>query len=265
MIFASDLDQTLIYSINFMDKHYTNPEVIIQSSLSLIEYYNGKPLCYIHNHIIDKLKQLDNQGSFVPVTTRTEEQYKRIEFGKLGIQPTYAITSNGAKVLKNGEVDKEWENTMKLKLTDRASENHRIIQLAQDIIPQQCIKKIRTAENIFSYIVLYRELFNEQLLPQIEKKLGGDWHVSLQGNKLYFMPSAVSKWNALQYVLQQLEQDKVIAAGDSLLDLPLLKNAHLGIIPSHGEIFNQSLQDRFSLKVAKGKAIEASVGILNLV
>lgn len=265
MIFASDLDQTLIYSINFLDKYYQNPDAIIQSSLSLIEYYNGKPLCYIHNNIIDKLKQLDNQGCFIPVTTRTEEQYKRIEFGKFGIHPTYAITSNGAKVLKNGKVDKEWENTIQLKLADIASENKRIIQLVQDIIPQQCIKKIRTAENVFSYIVLHRELFDEQLLPLIEQKSGNAWQVSLQGTKLYLMPSAVSKWNALKYILQQTRQSKVIAAGDSLLDLPLLKNAHLGIIPSHGEIFNQALQDRFSLKVAEGKAIEASIGILKLV
>lgn len=265
MIFASDLDQTLIYSINFLNKHYNDHQQLRDDSLSLIEMYNGEPLSYIHNEVIEKVRQIDATGLFVPVTTRTEAQYKRIEFSKFEIHPQYAVTTNGAKVLKNGEVDKEWEGYILSRLKDNAVDSDKITKLIKAIIPSTAIKKIRTAEEIFTYCVLHRSLFDTDLLLVLERELGSAWKLSLQGTKLYFMPSVVSKGDALKYVQQQLGEDEVVAAGDSLLDIPLLEKADMGIIPTHGEIFNQSLQHKHAFKVAKGKGVEASIGILNLI
>ncbi len=265
MIFASDLDQTLIYSINFLNKHYKNHTKLREESLTLIEYYNGEPLSYIHNEVINHIQEFDQIGYFIPVTTRTEEQYKRIEFFKFNIRPTFAITTNGAKVLKNGEIDPEWENQINLKLNSISLENERVIEIIQKIIPNKCIKKIRTAENVFTYLVLYRDLFDVNLLPIIESKLGIDWNISLQGTKLYLMPQIVSKWNALEYVSSKLNHEKIIAAGDSLLDIPLLENSDLGVIPSHGEIYDRELHLKYGFEVAEFEKVNASVGITNLV
>jgi len=264
MIFASDLDQTLIYSINFLNKHYADPEATIEKKLSIIEYYQGEPLSYIHNDVIDNLKTLDQQGLFVPVTTRTEEQYKRIDFSKLGIKPKYAITTNGAKVLKHGKVDTNWQNYIHAQLNKVTPKTDEISKLITSTFPQEVIKKIRIAEDTFTYCVLFRDRLQDQQLKEINACFNKEeWNLSLQGTKLYFMPAILSKATAMNYICEQLKIDHYIAAGDSLLDLPLLTQAKDGYVPQHGELFDQELHHKHQLKLSEYKGIDASLGIVN--
>jgi len=263
MIFASDLDQTLIYSRNFLSKHYANPAETIENDLRIIEYYQGEPLSYIHNDVVEHLQKLDSLGLFVPVTTRTEEQYKRIDFGKMGIKPQYAITTNGAKVLKDGKVDKNWEALIHTKLKQVSPQAEEISDLIHASIRKEVIKKIRVAENTFTYCVLFRELLQDDELQALSVSFAKEeWSISLQGTKLYFMPSVISKANAMGYVCQQLNLDHYIAAGDSLLDMPLLMEAKQGIIPEHGEIYDQQLHLKHALISSQQKGINASLAII---
>lgn len=262
MIFASDLDQTLIYSENFLSKNTSNAEDLKQQKLQIIEYYQGAPLSYIHNEAVGVLQEIDAKNCFVPVTTRTEEQYKRIDFSKFGISPQYAVTTNGAKVLLNGEVDKNWESQVQKKLA-RIDRNHeQLCELVDTIIDAKVIKKMRRAEDVFSYCVLYRDLLDLKQVEAICKVLEPEgWSISLQGTKLYFMPKVISKWDAVEYVSNQLGSVKVVSAGDSLLDLPLLCNSFIGWIPEHGEIYSQNLHHTKQLLTSGVSGIEASVAI----
>ncbi|TAJ09700.1 haloacid dehalogenase [Marinilabiliaceae bacterium JC017] len=259
MIFASDLDQTLIYSKNFMAKHGDNQ---IGDNLSIIEYYQGLPLSYIHKDVITILKKMDLNGCFVPVTTRTEEQFKRIDFSRFGINPRYAVTTNGAKVLKNGAVDEQWQKHIQFKLSQINLNADAIADIIKDMLSPEVVKKIRVAEGVFSYCVLNRDLLNLQQVEVIREKLGPEgWEISLQGTKLYFMPGVISKWDAMEYVCTQLGVERVISAGDSLLDLPLLRQAEIGLVPGHGEIFNQKLHETYDLKFCGTGGVEASIAI----
>ncbi len=264
MIFGSDLDQTLIYSINFLNKHYTSPIGTIAGKLSIIEYYQGKPLTYIHNDVITLLKTLDYHDLFVPVTTRTEEQYKRIDFSKLGINPTYAITTNGAKVLKHGKIDNNWQEFIHEQLRKISLKPKEINDLIKATFPQEVIKKIRVAENTFTYCVLFRDKLQDRQLKAINRFFNAnEWNLSLQGTKLYFMPKVLCKATAMTYICEQLKIDHYIAAGDSLLDLPLLTKAKEGYIPRHGEIFEQELYSKYQLKVSTKLRVDASLSIVN--
>ena len=98
-VFASDLDQTLIYSNRWIE----GKEDIVKC----IEIYEEKPLSFMLLDEIEELKEIDKKHNFIPVTTRTRVQYERI---KLPVTPRYAVVANGATILIDGEVDKTWES-----------------------------------------------------------------------------------------------------------------------------------------------------------
>ena len=72
MIFATDLDGTLIHS----ERHLTENETV-----KVVEYKNRKPLSFMSAKAAKtfrELKQIPNL-KIIPVTARTEEQFRRIE------------------------------------------------------------------------------------------------------------------------------------------------------------------------------------------
>ena len=73
MIFASDLDRTLIYSKRALDE-FGVPEGLL---LVPVEQKDGDSVAFMTETSYLQLKELANQSLFVPVTTRTTEQFKR--------------------------------------------------------------------------------------------------------------------------------------------------------------------------------------------
>ena len=95
-VFYSDLDNTLIYSY----KHE------IGERRKCVEVYQGREISFMTEFTWRALKTLMEKLLFVPVTTRTLEQYQRIQ---LGISmPSYALVCNGGILLKDGEPDRCW-------------------------------------------------------------------------------------------------------------------------------------------------------------
>ena len=95
ILFASDLDNTLIHSYKRAD-----------SADICVETKDSKCLSYMTPKAYTMLQKLDGV-CFVPITTRSLEQYRRIKLfdDKL---PRYALTSNGGLLLVNDEIDAEW-------------------------------------------------------------------------------------------------------------------------------------------------------------
>ena len=71
MYIFSDLDRTIIYSNKFLDT-----DVRYQN----IEKYEGRDISYISLNTIRYIKKLQDMGMFIPTTTRTTEQFNRINF-----------------------------------------------------------------------------------------------------------------------------------------------------------------------------------------
>ena len=95
-LFNCDLDNTLIYSY----KHDIGADKIN------VEQYQGREISFITSRTFELLKEVAEKTVFVPTTTRTVEQYGRID---LGIHtPQYALVCNGGILLKNGVEDSEW-------------------------------------------------------------------------------------------------------------------------------------------------------------
>jgi hydroxymethylpyrimidine pyrophosphatase-like HAD family hydrolase len=238
MIYASDLDQTLIYSVRSMGME------VDLSVMQPAETYKDRIISYISIATLQQLQQVSQQITFVPVTTRTLDQYARIHIFQNNVVPEYAITSNGANILVNGVVDQQWHEQILADVYDKSAPAAEALALFHSISDPSWIVAEHFWENTFYSIVVDREVMPLDavlaLQPQLEA-LG--WGMSVQGRKVYLVPFPVSKNRAIEEVKRRAGASKVIASGDSLLDRGLLDVADYSIAPAHGELYRESVAE----------------------
>ena len=99
MIFATDLDRTMIYSSKFLNSEN-------EKYVTLVEKLDGKNISYMSKNALQNLEEMSKKIYVIPVTTRSISQFTRIETFKYC---EYAITSNGGTIIYNGNILEEWE------------------------------------------------------------------------------------------------------------------------------------------------------------
>ncbi|WP_243450211.1 HAD hydrolase family protein [Desulfosporosinus sp. Sb-LF] len=264
MLFASDLDQTLIYS------YRTQMSQGMIDHIRPVEWLNDRFISYMTQSALSKLKEICQSILFVPVTTRTKVQYQRINFLGYEIAHQYAVTSNGGTIFCRGIEDREWSRQVLEGRTQCAAAQDLIQKFEEIADPMWVIKDSgKLADNLFYYCLIEREQVPVSELAAFKIWASEhNWELSVQGRKLYLVPINVNKKLAIQYIKEKEGISRVIAAGDSLLDLEMLKAAELGLVPSHGELYTHLLQGdsglgglRFTTKTG----IEAAEEILEVV
>jgi hydroxymethylpyrimidine pyrophosphatase-like HAD family hydrolase len=230
MIFASDLDQTLIYSVR------SKGEIELEEMIP-VERYEDRYISYMTKPAIQKLQELAGMARFVPVTTRIPEQFNRIFGIREQFRPEYVIVSNGGTVLQNGEIDQEWHSFVREAVREHCAEHTEIASLFAEISSTHWVKSTDLCDELFYSIKVERDHLPHETLEELKLKLVSlGWSYSLQGRKIYLVPERVSKGAAIQYVKEKLASKFVYAAGDSLLDESLLLAADYAISPVHGEL-----------------------------
>lgn len=96
-LFISDLDNTLIYSY----RHEIGEEKV------LVETKDGKELSFMSRYSYELLDKINSMICFMPITTRSVEQYARVMLSSRW-KPGLALAANGGVLLQNGEPDREW-------------------------------------------------------------------------------------------------------------------------------------------------------------
>ena len=96
ILFASDLDNTLLFS-----HRHRQPED------RCVERLNGAEQGFFTRETPDLLPQVVQRVHLLPITTRSIEQYQRIQWPD-GTAPRIALTANGAVLLRDGQVDRAW-------------------------------------------------------------------------------------------------------------------------------------------------------------
>ncbi|WP_372660554.1 hydrolase [Cohnella sp.] len=234
MIFACDLDQTLIYSRNSMG-------LIDADELVPVETYKGDYLSFMTRTAYHKLQRISKQVHFVPTTTRIYEQFERVFGLREGIESRYAIVSNGGRVLVNGQSDLSWENQVKRITLKECAPAVEIKELFDRMVSGDgLIMKESYCDELFYSIIINRELLPQGMMTEFEVLLQGfGWNSSLQGRKIYLVPKTLSKGLAVQYVKELSNEGCVFAAGDSLLDESMLVIAEEAVAPKHGELYRK--------------------------
>ncbi|MNB72164.1 hypothetical protein D3C75_187480 [compost metagenome] len=237
MIYASDLDRTLIYSPAALGVPENTPGLLPAES------DGGRTLSYISAAALEALSGLPPEVVFIPVTTRTVAQYRRIELFRDLVIPEYAVTSNGGTILVNGAVDREWQAGMEAKVKAGSASAAEVRTIVLEALRQEWIASERWCDEFFFTFVVHRDLIPAETALALSDRLYGlGWRVSLQGRKLYAVPAAVSKSEAVLHISSRLGRRVMVASGDSLLDRSLLDIADCAIVPPHGEIYAQAAQ-----------------------
>ena len=75
ILFASDLDQTLIFSEKFNEMKKSTLDV---ETLAVIESINHEKSAFMHPIALTLLQEISSRILFIPATTRTILQFSRI-------------------------------------------------------------------------------------------------------------------------------------------------------------------------------------------
>lgn len=241
VLLGTDLDRTIIFSEKFIEQH--NKQDWKDNHICL-EHYNGKPLSYVtketFNYLYNLLESPYDKNTFIPITTRSIEQFKRIN---LISNFPYAITNNGGVILKYGKPIKEWTdfiNSQKEKLKVSYQE---IIDLYTNN-PEVYEKEGKLVDELFLFIKIKDLNKNkvESFLKDLESKLlNTGWTFTLQGKKLYIIPEYIRKDRALLYLINNHLKEFsniVITAGDGKLDLDLIEFGDINFVPINSEVYN---------------------------
>ncbi|HBV96437.1 MAG: hypothetical protein JL50_14050 [Peptococcaceae bacterium BICA1-7] len=230
MIFASDLDRTLIYSDKFLQS-FSGQAIAVET---------GKYFSYMTERSVDLLKHIVSKAIFVPCTTRTIEQYQRIQFFQNVVTPKFSVVSNGANLLVDGALDIGYNKKIHKTIADECAAGEVVLREFYKLAGDQWTQPIRQADGAFYYCIIDRDKAPLQELADFSRWAQEQkWDISIQGRKLYLVPQVINKWSAIKRVAEITGDDRIIGAGDSLLDMPLIKGAHNSISPAHGELYDQ--------------------------
>ncbi|GAA1901772.1 hypothetical protein GCM10009716_09500 [Streptomyces sodiiphilus] len=229
---ACDLDRTLIYSAAALALGVPDADA---PRLLCVEVYDAKPLSYLTETAAALLTELAGRAVFVPATTRTREQYRRVRLP--GPPPRYAVCANGGHLLVDGESDPGWHAAVRRALAADCAPLAEVRERMRSTADAGWLLKERTAEDLFAYLVVDRARFPAawagELADWAEPR---GWTVSLQGRKLYAVPRPLTKSSAVAEIARRTGAAEILAAGDSLLDTDLLLAADHAWRPGHGEL-----------------------------
>jgi len=257
MIFASDLDRTLIYSSKFISDEI---ETVV------VEYKDREPLSYMTKDAQQKLVEIRGKWTFVPVTTRTMEQYKRINLFQNDDVPQYAITSNGGNVLINGEPDLVWREKIESTINKEGFGVLKVYDLMASLFEEEWVEKVRIADDVFFYMLVYKDDVNMDLINTWARKLDAmDWELIEHGRKIYCIPKCVNKRDALDYVASRIKATKIVSSGDSRMDLTMQSISDQFIVPRHGElVFSQWIKENERTVITEFEGIKAAESVIQL-
>lgn len=234
---ATDLDRTLIYSRAAMTVDQFDTQ-----DLLCVEYYEGAPLSYVTDGAAQQLRTLAAEVAVVPTTTRTPEQFRRIDLP--GGPWQYAIASNGGSILEDGRLDPHWRRSVEAAVHETGASLEEITIELRSRISEEWVSKFRIADDLFCYLVVDVAAQPAGFLDDWHGWCSArGWNASQQGRKIYTMPNSVCKSRAVAEVHRRLRERGVLeddapifAAGDGALDAEMLKAADAAIRPRHGEL-----------------------------
>lgn len=256
MIYATDLDRTIIFSNKFLD---TCSEDVV-----CVEEVENKHISYMTFNSYNKLSELKSKLNLkiIPITTRSVNQFKRVK----AVQDCeYAITSNGGTILHNGEVFQPWQQYVNT-VINKYNEDFPYVLQMMNRFSELFEHEAKVVDGIFMFTKLKDNAEDiDFFVTQMTILLNlSKWNFTLQGRKFYIIPKEISKENALLYLKKYLKEDKLIVSGDGKLDIGFLSIGDVCIIPDGSEVLDYLPSKSFVYKSVP-KGLSGTIDLFNIV
>lgn len=170
-----------------------------------------------------KQEKCANQLLVVPTTTRTIEQYQRINLGVGAF--SYVLVCNGGVLLVDGKEDEKWYQDSLKRIRNSIEELHKALELLNRDMRR--IFELRFIKSLFVFTKCEQpEAVVEDLKGLLNTEVVDVFH---NGTKVYVIPKTLNKGIAVDRFRDYICSDFVIAAGDSIFDISMLEAADQGI------------------------------------
>ena len=225
VVLASDLDRTLIFSGRF----FTDEHGARSTGRVCVERLDGREISFVtaRSHAI--LEELARSGPLLPVTSRTVEQYRRIELP--GPPPPFAVCANGGRLLVGGVEDEQYREELVRDLSHTSAPVADVWAILEVAAARRAdagrpLKAMRVADGLFCYTV-------------DETDADPAWAQALA--------------QAVRAVAERTRASHIVAAGDAHLDISMLHLADEAIRPAHGELHDEGWSaPRVSVTASQG-------------
>ena len=209
-LFVCDIDNTLIYS----RKHP-------HEGWPCVEWIHGREQAYMSQGAAALLRETE----LVPLTSRSREQYLRILWPR---EMRLAVTANGADLLVDGEPDAEWRRESDARVSPWRDELLREYEALESSGGRYIRCRLVDEAYLFVYCAAGIDPLREA--ARLAAETGLD--VQASGKKIYLLPPPLNKGEALARLKARLGAGRTLAAGDSDMDLPMLRAADAAIAPA---------------------------------
>lgn len=234
LVYASDLDQTLIFSRRFLNVHQSEGDFVC------VERRDDTELSYMDREVQTNLKCLaeDSRVIFIPATTRDLMRYNRVELWQ-GAAPEYAIVSNGGFILHNDEPIPEWSEIVTSAI-DHTSRKE--ITRYFETKFKTCSTEVEFVDSIFLLCKIDDVSEFDAAAAELNE-IYSDWQFERQGHKCLAIPANVTKGSALKWLCENiLNPQYVVTSGDGALDLQMLEYGDYAFIPDTSPLRPMNVQ-----------------------
>jgi hydroxymethylpyrimidine pyrophosphatase-like HAD family hydrolase len=250
MVFFTDLDRTLIYSKRFIN--------IQSDKVVLAERDGDKEIAYMTDCGLEMLEDLSRKITIVPVTTRNYAEFKRIHILQ-NLYLKYYIINNGAEIYIDDKLDEKYSSLIKNEMEHLSYGFDTALQKFLHVFDKKSVKLYRLSDNYLWVVVINNEIFDYDSLADLKSSmLKEGWQIERTGKKVYIVPNCISKWKAVKYLNDNYLHQPIISAGDSYIDMEMIINSDMSIIPHGCELEEQMPLSRST----KSSGIKAGEEIL---
>lgn len=190
-----------------------------------MERLNGAEQGFFTRETPDLLPQVVQRVHLLPITTRSIEQYQRIQWpGRHGAQDCPDRQRRRPAAGRSG--GPAWYAASQALVRDH---REALAAVLDHLTRQGGATSVRCVEGVYVYAA-YPDI------PAAER-VARDWcggsalQAVVSGRKVYFFPPGIDKGTALRRAVERFGPERVIAAGDSVIDVPMLRQADLALIP----------------------------------
>lgn len=249
ILVALDMDNTTIFSPRkffFKDGEYS-PQLRAIDRL-------GKHASFMTEKSCELFSELTHMATVVPVTARNRVQYNRMVL-PLESRLEYSVCSNGLEITTPQGYDSLWEDEMRGIVTQTTIPLNQLKFLVFDSLNLKGLKPTKDKGNLVLSAHLPSEGLPEDFLEAMEHQLiGTGYNCSLQGRKINVYPAELSKDKGLNKILEHIgvRPEHLLIAGDSMMDLPIMKLADKCYYPADGEIRYDELPHGTYITKAQG-------------